>query len=137
MSEETEVDDKTAELKKRFQRLLEFLGEKEFELPWPLANELRPIAVAIGYHEIDVARVAVEPSAETINVFTTSAYPRIRGTHELVPMFDDFLELAVSILANRAHNKVAEALKVEESARFQKRVELRLRASLGFLPGGE
>lgn len=112
---------------------------KKFVAPTPLPRDLRDVLVkrmkgnmTALLDDRDVVEVSFYPtSPDTISIHTALESGHNGSefdTHdEDVPVFDEFLDFAISVLRNRAHNVVLGQIESEENQRKQLRAEAKMK----------
>lgn len=83
-------------------------------------------------HDRDVLEISFTPEKPGVISIFTALESRHNGSlfdkhSEEVPVFDEFLDFAISVLRNRAHNIIVAQFEAEEYQRKQLRVEGRMR----------
>jgi hypothetical protein len=125
------------------QKLLDFISTnlthkaKKFVAPRPLPRELhdklikRVVKIALLYDR-DVLEISFDPQRPlVISVFTALESHHNGSLYdehtEQVPVFDEFLDFAISVLRNQVHNIVLGQLEAEEKQRKELRVHARMK----------
>lgn len=80
----------------------------------------------------DVLEISFAPEHPNVISIFTALESRHNGSlfdkhSEEIPVFDEFLDFAISVLKNQAHNVVGAQLEAEENQRKQLRVEARMK----------
>jgi hypothetical protein len=109
---------------------------RKFVAP-PLPSKLYiQLLARVQRHEVltdrDVLEVSFDPEKPGVISIFSALESRHNGSlfdkhSEEVPVFDEFLDFAISVLRNQVHNVILGQLEAEENQRKQLRVEGRIR----------